>query len=162
MREILFRGKRKGIGEWVYGYYAYCTDGCEFSHRIHTTFAETYGGEYLSPVWFEVIPETVGQYTGLTDKNGKQIFEGDIVEFESHGFIPNIERGSVIFKRGCYGIEYEDDLGKRLEWGKQFHRIGTVSQWQDMGASGTITYTYELIGNIHDNPELLKGSVKDA
>ena len=136
MREILFRGKRKGIGEWVYGYYAYCTDGCEFSHRIHTTFAETYGGENLSPVWFEVIPETVGQYTGLTDKNGKKVFTGDIVK----AFGKNYQ---CVFDE--YNFEYEFGNPK-----------------ESFGLACVYNKDVEMIGNIHDNPELLKGSVEDA
>jgi hypothetical protein len=62
-----------------------------------------------------------------------------------------IKSGVVIFREGCFGIKYEF-------YGESFHQIGKIDTWQDMGASGTITYTYRIIGNIHDNPELLKGA----
>lgn len=139
MREILFRGKRTDNEEWVEGFYQ------EYpKYYVHIQ------SEYND--WFPVFPETVSQYIGLKDRDGQKIFEGDIVEYESHGYIPITERGVVIFEKGCFGIEHSTEYGTRI-----FHRIGQTSEWRDMGASGIITYTYKIIGNIHDNPELLKG-----
>ena len=75
MKKNLFRGKRKDNGEWIVGYYV-CLN--EKSHRIYTGYAETDCGIYY-PDYCEVIPETVGRYIGLNDKNCREICEGDIV-----------------------------------------------------------------------------------
>lgn len=156
MREILFRGQTRKYGEkvrmgdgqklpghWVYGGVLQGVG----SHSI------IYGGENVSnpgenlDKWC-VHTDTLGQFTGLTDKNGKRIFEGDIVKFTDIPFGYSYT-GSVCFYKGSFCIQY-------TYWGKDcFHRIGKTEEWRDMGASGTITFEYEIIGNIHDNPELI-------
>ena len=138
MREILFRGKRVDNGRWVDGYYVY--DDCgqitenPTSYIVHLN-QHPCGWDTIP---YEVIPETVGQYTGLTDKNDTKIFEGDIVE----GVVYWQERpknGVVAFRDGSFG----------LIW----HR-GDVEQFNPFTSMCNVEY--EVIGNIHDNPELLE------
>lgn len=129
MREILFRGKCKGNGVWVEGFYA-CFNKKE--SRIYTGCAETDDGYYY-PEWFTVVPETVGQYTGLKDRNGTDIFEGDIV---------NIIRA--------------DENGK-VEWRENDAAFEVVGDCLEASfLENLYGHDVEVIGNIHDNPELLK------
>ena len=132
MREILFRGKRTDNGEWV--------EGC-LVHRsmFYGEPCDNYfilcDGEFHCDYYnaSEVIPETIGQYTGLTDKNGNKIFEGDIVRVDdTENAVVEYDETSafymVVFDRA------ESDFGSLIE---QYPNV-------------------EIIGNIHDNPELLK------
>ena len=103
MREILFRGKRTDNGEWVFGNFV---RGCieDFAYIVE------FGNKELCRNYVEVIPETVGQYTGLTDKNGVRIFEGDIVTgyFNHEKIVGYIFYGGnaqfFIQRDGIYGI----------------------------------------------------------
>ena len=134
MREILFRGKRTFNGEWVEGYYVHLTNESINKHRIYTDYVETDFGELTTH--YEVAPDTVGQYTGLTDKNGVRIFEGDVVSYNN-----SLHEVVFVHKYGnaYFGIVFED----RLE-------IWPFSP--SVPASIML-----VIGNIHDNPELLGG-----
>ena len=127
MREILFRGKRKYNGEWVEGFY-YKDLWSDNAHYI------IYDGTD-----YEVIPETVGQYTGKTDKNGKNIFEGDIVYCKSRLDNANMV---VIFECGQF----------RMVLSENYRSYQTNSGFYDINC-----FDKEVIGNIHDNPELFKG-----
>ena len=146
MHEILFKGKRVDNGEWIEGGYFKWVNVWEEEQPLILVKTET-GFSYN-----EVDPETVGQYIGVNDENGRKIFEGDIVEFTSHPFeITNI--GVVTFEGGCFGIEYLLS-GK---W-KTFHRIGHIEKVNEMGFCGEITYTYKQVGNFFINPERLGGA----
>ena len=125
MREILFRGKRTDTGEWVYG--DLLNVGVDYYYAIRT-----YGGREHGQV-NAVNEKTVGQYTGLTDKNGKKIFEGDIVRYGDTVH-------EVVFEQR-YGTAY---------FGLVYSPLETLpcGHYQDLRQ-------IEVIGNITDNPELL-------
>lgn len=120
MREILFRGKHKN-GFWCYGNLNINSQGVTI-----ITPDETALGKYGA-----VIPETVGQYTGLTDKNGKKIFEGDICKYgDSFGVVEFYEDDAMFI------FTYNENIQTNLScmWSKNL----------------------EVIGNIYDNPELVE------
>ena len=134
MREIIFRGKTEK-GEWVYG------------DLLHP---DLYGNGYSIEDYtkgknncFDVIPKTVGQYTGLTDKNGKRIFEGDII-IELDGGMDGIPR-KVVWDE--HWMQFECPLVRR-HWA---YGTNSCSLW--LMRDGDI----EVIGTIHDNPELIGG-----
>jgi uncharacterized phage protein (TIGR01671 family) len=138
MREILFKGKRVDNGEWIEGYYYYPVIapimGC-IGYFINA-------GGYKA---VEIDPETVCQYTGLTDKNSVKIFEGDIVSTD-------IERPYLIveFRDGCFMFNCNDG-------GEDYYDImlPILNEPQTQYKYG------EVIGNIFDNTELLEGGGSD-
>lgn len=124
MREILFRGKRKTDNKWLYGF-PYIT-------RKNAVKINWYCSEFGSMRTDEVDPETVGQYTGLTDICRKKIFKGDIVQaFTRYG------------TKHIYPIEYRDGTF----WFGNWNWIEFLDRFQFP----------EVIGNIYDNPELIGG-----
>ena len=127
IREVIFRGKRADNGEWVKGYLYITHTG---AHEIGSYDAEI----NIERFTFDVIPETVGQYTGLTDKNGVKIFEGDIVSLVKHD--------GLIYKVVYVPCRYELVNSK-----------GVNCFVLDIYKAENI----EVIGNIHNNPEILKG-----
>lgn len=159
MIEILFRGKTPSKdehfddGEWVQGFYA-CFNGKE--HRIYSGYAETDCGDYY-PDWCNVRSETIGRYTGIIDKNGTKIFEGDIVEFYF------FDKGHKNTKTMC--IVWQDsgfcmkELFRDYRLSSDFkiieEKIFTYRGDTKSGVYQTnYTYFVEVIGNIHENPEL--------
>ena len=131
MREILFRGKRTDNGDWIEGYYSYSPEIDK--HMITTLDLAHPCGTDLS--FYQVISETVGQFTGLTDRNGKRIFEGDIVERGDRIWVIEYDVMFAQFVMKTY-------TDKGVFWHRSFEIIS--SEW------------CEVIGNIFDNPELLK------
>lgn len=137
MREILFRGKRVYNNEWVEGFYVSVPE-----HYKPEMSGKSYVVSINNGISFEVIPETVRQYTGLTDKNGKKIFEGDIVKewsswWRTHERI-EVETYEVVCRHLCaLGLVRKTSYGEKST---SLNRSSTV----------------EVIGNIHDNPELLE------
>ncbi|EGI1283585.1 TPA_asm: hypothetical protein GF120_05100 [Listeria monocytogenes] len=135
MREIEFRAKVKRSLQleqikngWIHG-------GI-FENKIisRNTNEGSICAGFCSEV--EIMPETVGQFTGLKDKNGKKIFEGDIVEIDVHDHLDgNVIKGKVIFLEGAWLVT---DSGSFA-----------ISLWSEINE-------IEVIGNIHENPELLE------
>ncbi len=133
MRDIIFKAKRRDNKKWIEGYY--CKYGDNDCIIEPTTFGLAKG--------IGVIPETVGQYTGLNDKNGKKVFEGDIVKCTDTTYDYSF-KAVVVF--GNPNGEYS--------WGFQLKRISGASAntdillWFDMDDVGACT---EVVGNIYDN-----------
>ena len=131
MREILFRGKRTINGDWVYGDFVHGNERKSLRDSIFV-----YDSETQSFNDYEINPSTLGQYTGLTDKNGNRIFEGDIV---------NTDKFSEPNKQ--YIIKYDLQFGAFI--GQDRYNVYFVTFDGDSGE-------FEVIGNITDNPDLLE------
>lgn len=139
MREILFRGKRVDNGEWVEGYFVE-QDNPEYHTYIIKGFEAEVDNRHIDIGYFdivEVIPKTVGQYTGFTDKNGNKIFEGDIF---------------------CFCNEDNEYTNYEVMW--------FTSKWVVIMCGANTADDLDLffceravaIGNIHDNSELMEES----
>ena len=129
MREILFRGKPIGGGEFIYGHYT-----------EHKGVAQIWIGSDNGQWNYLVSPETVGQFTGLTDKNGKKIFEGDIIKHYNRDDNPtSFDVGRVFWD------------STKCRWLRTSQKCDYNPEMWSSSAKG-----YVIIGNIHDNPELLE------
>ena len=122
MREILFRGKGVNTGNWIE---SMTLARGEIKRKKDDLFLEVGGNN-----WKGIIPETLGQYTGLKDKNGKKIFEGDVVNYFIHNY-------RVGFHNGSFGLF-------------SFKHVGFTPFFD------SVELQCEIVGNIHDNPELLE------
>lgn len=154
MREILFRGKRIDNGEWVEG-----------SAMIPILGGETcivvQDAPYHSFV-YEVIPETVEQYTGMKDSNSKKVFEGDIIRYADFGdynmYLESLECPDDYDGVDLSNIWTVDAVDYGTEIGYPAFDLCS-HDWECNGLSElseSCQYFYEVIGNIHDNPELLR------
>ena len=136
IREVIFRGKRADNGEWIEGdllqikYYNKPIIECKIMPQTPVSSA------------YPVFSETIGQFTGLTDKNGVRIFEGDICRFKRFN---DVHVGKIIFNEttASFVMKYQSIVGAYGE--KATHKM-LLSVCDDI----------EVIGNIHDNPELLE------
>jgi uncharacterized phage protein (TIGR01671 family) len=140
MREIKFRGKRVNNGEWVYGDLIHRYSNWIYIAPIPSTIE-------ITPI--EIDPETVGQYTGLKDKNGKEIYEGDIVEIK----VVSVRKED----------KWDGETGEYLGWEyvevpfKDIKIVEWLGDGFNLFYGNWIEDEFEVIGNIFDNPELLKG-----
>lgn len=134
-REILFKAKRKDNGKWVEGYYVYCRK----RHYILPVLNKAIGFDEREDEWVEVDPDTICQYTGLTDKNGEKIWENDICDRKEK--YPEI----VTYNKGDWQLDYSYALGKE----KHFCAC-------NLGFYACERECVEVIGNVFDNPELLE------
>ena len=146
MREILFRGKQVSDGEWIEGYvFPQVIDGgyaplCITTEPICANdYSEILGN------WAIVDSSTVGQYTGLTDKNGKKIFEGDILKIIDKYQSP-FDDDTNEYTDITTDVVHFDDEGLCFSYGKS----------PFLCVVDNVTAEYEVSGNIHDNPEMLE------
>lgn len=165
MSEILFRGKTKQ-GKWVFWNYC-CVE--KFDKSGYEYILIEIGEDGSS---YEIIPETIGLFTGLTDKNGKKIFEGDIVKcrhrWNNHNFggtdeeifyNQKIKNAYGKYKETTNGL-YDNFYYYRNYCVEYFSRNGRYrvrngGQFHDLTYSFILNHNIEVIGNIHDNKELL-------
>ena len=140
-REILFRGKRSDNGEWIYGYLI----GNNVIVGEVVDFDEEY---FTTEFWYKVNPETVGMFTGLTDKNGTKIFEGGIIKVPSRGRLY-----VVIWSTWVHDEKRNKYLTDRYEF------TGWCISKNGINPCDTLDIEIlqgEVIGSVHDNSGILK------
>ena len=131
MRTIKFRGKSEDNSEWFYGF----LQKYQEKHASRLCICAVSVRTWKDALFYSVRPDTVGQFTGLLDKNGKEIYEGDILDF-------NGITVEVRFVRGVFALLVNGNLDEEL-----------------CGDCRTDLFA-KVIGNVHDNPELMKGDEK--
>lgn len=148
MRGVKYRGRRLDNGAWEYGDLIENQGRNFIYHATSETSIEDNDDGRIVVVAVEVDPATVGQYTGLKDKDGKEIWEGDIFKEDSSGIVRSVFRvpGGLAFEDNPVSFGYD-------------HRapVYPYSSIAEMQNVSWLSQCCEVIGNIHDNPELLKG-----
>jgi uncharacterized phage protein (TIGR01671 family) len=161
VREIKFRGKCSQSKRWVYGYYFIeerdIEDGIIW--RDIPQIQQRYGDHFQ---YFDVDPATVGQYTGLKDKNGREIYEGDNILW---GDKTACGKGTAIrvvveYKGGCFGVNDGKHFHEFYHYNSTKWDEGEITDdmWGELPIEKYFRACFEVIGNIHDNPELLGGA----
>lgn len=132
MREILFKAKRIDNGEWVEGYLFFIVDTPYIICDGETMCMDGENTDLHATEWYEVDESTICQYTGLTDKNGNKIWENEIIQ--------------IATEDEYFHLEWQDDTARFVMNGDGF-TIDFDNYW---------SYEVEVIGNIFDNPELIR------
>ena len=137
MREIKFRGKSDD--DWVYGHLLKVDEWHQAEHEHFDYFIQTDNIKYEEyECWYITNNNTIGQYTGLKDKNGVEIYEGDIVKED-----------------GYYGNGSIFPVVKKIQW-KESYSCWLRGEYERLTPKNIKKYNIEVIGNIYDNPELLE------
>lgn len=154
-REILFKAKRKDNGEWVEGYYVICRK----HHYILPTINEIIGYDEREDEYIEIDPDTLCRYTGLADKNGKKIWEKDILI--GHGNENDLVR--VVFGEfNVIDIKTLEVVDRVIGWHTEVIETDALSKCEPFCLAMPLTDFYieiselEVFGNVFDNPELLE------
>lgn len=154
-REILFKAKRKDNGEWVEGAVLPACNGA----YIATSFLEGDSDEPLIVAAYEVVPETVCQYTGLTDRDGKKIWENDILR--GHGNDDDLAK--VVFGEfNVIDVETHEKVDRVIGWHTKVIETDVLSKCEPFCLPMPLTDSYikrceyEVVKNVFDNPELLE------
>lgn len=156
MREIKFRGQRIDNKQWIYGSLSVEYDGsCSISYWESKLFEPENNYSEMVCVWHDVIPETVGQFTGIEDKNGIEIFENDILKCYDYSaldetwLLDKIHTGIIEWTSPIYTLRVPGKIVYDTPCVKSYSEDVYLNYWDN-------SENKEVLGNIHETPELLK------